>query len=213
MPGRRHVVRPPRKTTKRGRAYREAEPEDGARGIKQPLEAREIASRLRKYLADHFGTRYEAAVAKGTGIPGKAIYRWTSEDEKGLKTPATASLIALARGIGISPNWLLLGVGPEELGALMPRAELAEALRAHVVAGVRVAEHAIPAEVEEATPSGEVLLAANVLAGRSDFLRWRDADRARRHAALEVASGRMRQRVGPPIGSGGAPRRKALDWT
>jgi len=196
--------------TKRGRPKKEAASEDGTPGRKRPKEAAKIAARLQKFLEKRYGTRYEASVAKDTGVPWGTVYRWTNVEEP--ITPETPTLIAIARGTGISLDWLLLGEGLPERGTLQPRPELADALRAQVVAAVATAERASSDEAKEALPPGSELLEAAVLAGRSDFARWRSLKRRVTHQALARAREMIRQQSASPTGSGGAPLRKALDW-
>jgi transcriptional regulator with XRE-family HTH domain len=134
--------------TKRGRTRKDRQPRS-RRGRQQvPLDvARAISVRLRAYVKSEYETLFE--LREALGLPKSTLQGWLSRSAP--RVPDTAALLALAKEARISLNWLLLGVGPEQLGAALPTVEAEAALRMNLVAEVRsrgvsewVAEKLIP---------------------------------------------------------------------
>jgi hypothetical protein len=82
------------------------------------------------------------------------------EQELHPRTPELAHLVEMVRHEGMSLDWLILGIGPERQGTLIPRVELADALRAHLVA-----------EISKLVPQRESALVDRVVAPAAELLR------------------------------------------
>ena len=89
--------------------------------------------RLRKFIKDEYETIFELREAKA--LPKSTLQGWLSRSAP--RVPDTAALLVLARETTLSPNWLLLEVGPEKLGAVLPTADAEAAFRMNLVAEVR----------------------------------------------------------------------------
>lgn len=140
-----------------------------AGGRRTPENADEIAARLLAYILGKHKSIYKYAQA--SPFSNKSVYRWVNPAHP--QTPDAAPQIDLARDLGISLDWLLLGEGPESRGALVPRPDLADALRAQVVADIARVARADRQEVESVIPSGKALLNFATNAAASEFAKWR----------------------------------------
>ncbi len=150
-------------------------------------EKKKIGDRLRKHQRRRGMTRAELYERK-MGVPHATVAGWFDDTPK--PPPSTAVLVALARTENLSPNWLLLGEGPELLGATVPFGDLAEHLRAAIVTELKVelktdrigARMARNREIEwvldRFLPDADALLRKIVDRYTDDYRRWIEALRS-----------------------------------
>ena len=93
-----------------------------------------IRERLRKHLRRRRMTRAEL-YERQMGVSHATVSGWFDNTPK--PPPSTAVVVALARTENLSPNWLLLGEGPEALGARVPFGDLAENLHTTIAAELK----------------------------------------------------------------------------
>src|SRR5713101_7962584 len=117
-------------------------------------EARRIAKRLRARIVDRDGSVY--AFAKRTRLPPSTVQAWTRTTKPAVPDPAR--LLVLARDLGISLDYLLLGEGPELRGAPAPRGVLAEDLRKWLIVELTARGIGDSGELDRMVPAGDSIL-------------------------------------------------------
>ena len=70
------------------------------------------------------------------GTPHSTVAGWFDKEDPAI--PEVVNCVKLARQENLSLNWLLLGEGPELLGATVPFGDLAENLRTTIVTELKV---------------------------------------------------------------------------
>src|SRR5712692_1491680 len=89
-------------------------------GVSVPLRtAKEVKDRLQAFYTAGAAPRFESqsALARHLGIPRPTIAGWFQGQPK---VPDPAHMIVMAVKDRLSPTWLLLGQGPELIGAALP---------------------------------------------------------------------------------------------
>ncbi len=113
-------------------------------GVSVPVRtAKDVKARLQTFYLAGSSPRSESqsALARRVGIPRPTIAGWFQGEPK---VPDPAHIIVMAVKDRLSPTWLLLGEGPELIGATLPNSELSELLRQAVVATVQSYTGAAP---------------------------------------------------------------------
>lgn len=152
----------------------------------RPQDSRGIRTRLLR-LQELFKFQSQVEFAGEGGVAVSTLKGWMLP--RNAKAPDMANLLAFARYLGVSLDWLLVDpMLPEFRGADRPRNELGEALREHVVALLRPEFRRYPGLVGDAVPTGAELLEIAVEGARE---RVRTAARVRSRAARAARLGAM----------------------
>jgi len=115
-------------------------------------DAREIKDRLLRH-TQRWRSRNEWA--KGLDLSPSTVTGWFAKTPR---APDPFHLLRMARKRRLSPNWLLLGEGPELLGPEASRAGLESELQRWIRAELESRRQALPDEIETIVPTGAELL-------------------------------------------------------
>src|SRR4051812_31316364 len=111
--------------------------------------ALEVGNRLRGWMKKHELTQESLAKqlsdAMG-GVTRQTVTGWLSG--KSASLPSASNVTRLATQMGLSPNYLLLGEGPPQLGVTRPAAELESDLRDRLIADMAAKSVATLEEAE-----------------------------------------------------------------
>ena len=116
-----------------------------------PRRARDVKDRLQRFYLAGSPRRFasQSALAKHLAIPRSTVAGWFQGQPK---VPDPAHIIAMATKDQLSPTWVLLGEGPELIGAVLPQREVSELLREAVLATVQAHTGAAPAFLAQFIP-------------------------------------------------------------
>lgn len=144
-----------------------------------------VVGRLREWFTNHEpclktdGSLNISGIATRTGIPRTTIDGWFRADPANASrthAPELFHIYLLSEAEGISPTWLLLGVGPERIAAARADADVATELRERVVTQV-VAKYPriAPALIAATIPEPRELLRGAISWALTDIERRKDA--------------------------------------
>src|SRR6267378_579644 len=158
-------------------------------GVSVPLRtAKDVKDRLQMIYLAGSPPRFESqsALARHLGIPRPTIAGWCQGEPK---VPDPAHIIVMAVKDRLSPTWLLLGEGPELIGAALPNGEMSELLRRSVVATAQSYTGAAPAFLAQFIPPAAQLweqIVRDHLTRLEEYLRARHAVVGRTHVWREA---------------------------
>lgn len=142
------------KRTKRGRAVKERVERGPGRARPLATDIHAVRRRLESFIRSRYESVYE--FTRALGLAPSTVQSWIRREAP--KIPDASSLIFLARATGVSLNWLVLGEGPDLLGATATGTELAQDLRSTVVAELISSKYAPASAIKELVPAGNELL-------------------------------------------------------
>ena len=163
---------------------------------------RAIVSRLREWFTQREpalrpnGEPNLSEIQRRTGIPRTTISGWLGEGApKGKKVADVPHLLGLARREHVSLNWLLLGIGPERLGAAASASTTAQELRHRVLAEVLGRLRVAPTLLEQIVPPADELLRSAVDAAASRVLD--ELAQRKQHLELSTIYAKLKQPLPP----------------
>ena len=119
-----------------------------------------IQKRLRQLRKDHTEKGTDEGFALVLGVPRQTVSSWF-----GTKTPGTAHILAISDKLDVQPTWLLLGEGPEYLGATLPVRDMASQLHGYVLGILAKEARANPDFLREAVLPTPIEMLGGVLEG------------------------------------------------